>query len=361
MYLVKNVVKYLNLLLLLVICCLFFGVVYFVSVNISKLENYYNTTYSKIFPSSNHIQGLSSDQLKKLNQTLQIFDENVSKLDYSSAQLQKRLVITMRDLYDEMYKDWKEFVDRLVSVGMDLKKVSFGLKTCHEKTRIIIEEIMETFVKKPTDNDVTYDRRIKTSIRYLKTEFGTLSNLWRTLYNEFLAMQSKMTKIESEAYQQSLIYLEKMNETYKGWSIFQITLRYGAPVLLMAIPGINILAPLIGSASLALGPTGMAIYHIIDTYKIREEYRLDYKMIHENYANSGDSIGKIGCFISDLATTVDGFLLQLDRVSFNVDLISAEVIQAEFLDRFILSLETLNKYSNKIMEKNQLIQNKIEN
>lgn len=167
--------------------CIGIFVIIFGGIFILKNEfgEYYSQIKNKIYPENNYVRGLSVDGLKQLNQSLNIFNENVLILDRYANDLQKRTIITMRDLYEEIYKEWKEFVNKVHGVSEEWKSVSFKLRTCKENTNFLINEIIDTFTKRPEDDNASYDGRVKTAIRFLSSEFKILSEDWKNLHTAF--------------------------------------------------------------------------------------------------------------------------------------------------------------------------------
>ena len=94
----------------LVIVCALVCFTYFLVVTAPIVSmNVISFAYEKIFPSSER-RSLNSEEYQVFGRSLNITTDYVGKIHYYADSLQKRTIITMVDLYNPVYTDWKDYV-----------------------------------------------------------------------------------------------------------------------------------------------------------------------------------------------------------------------------------------------------------
>jgi hypothetical protein len=277
--------------------------------------------------------------------------------DHYAIELKKRAIITKRELYDTVYKDWRDFVDKLLKVAEDWRFISFDNRVITEKTKLLNDSVKKMLTPNKEESKDKFNRRFRVSIPNYIKEYKELLSSWMKLRKLYLKVNHENNILINEANVQITSYKELIAENSKEWTLSEKAVNYLIPGLLVIGPAVLTLGPVLGGMIGTVGPLSTAVYHLLDTYKYKPNNDINYNDIQKRFHSSGDVLEKLGSFIADNIASITITIEKIEKIETSLELLDSDILRDEFLEVLLTGVDGLSSYNDNIITKHMFINN----
>lgn len=314
-----------------------------------------------------HPDGFTEQYETQMNKTIEDMKGKQMYLEKYAGGIIQRAIITKRELYGEGYLDWREFVDVYEIHGQTFRDVSMMQRSILIQQYALYNSVRSILSNRPqpissTDGRIMVLTHSKTRalVSMWTIELESIAKGWSDLHVAYKLVRSKNTHLHEWAERSTLENRQILASTKEGWSNSQKVVRYVLPLILtggltLSTGGVAPVASAIGTITGPIvsvfigpvltaigalsGPIGVAVWHIMDTFKWKDDKGTIAEKNIENFGKSATNLADIDGFLAYNVAASDNAAKQARALNDQSKVLDSDHMKDEFLDIYLHSIE----------------------
>ena len=309
--------------------------------------------YKKILYTSTHPNGFKADEINSLKKFVVIQNIFTKVIDDIGNKILKRTIIIEKELHDNYYYNWINFVDKLKIHAYNIIIIGEKHREIEENHKVLFANIVSLFKKDNKINNKIYHGRIKTGLASFEKEISNILNLWtglrdlyiRNKHNNTMLLEKTRTHIEEHK-----LKIQESNDQKLIGSYFILS-------TLVGLPATYIFGPFTGTAITALGNLTKVFYDLYNTFYLKDvELSKNNRMIGK-YNDIEHILEDLETFISFNTYSISRLIADIKVVRVKIDYFSGDEIKDIFIEKFMESINNLKEYNENIY-KNKVLKSR---
>ncbi len=186
-----------------------------------------------------HPDGFTEQYEIQMNKTIESMKGKHMYLEKYAGGIIQRAIITKRELYQEGYLDWREFVDAYEIHGQTFRDVSMMQRSILIQQYGLYNSVRSVLSNRPkaiTSNDgrimVVTPSKIRALISMWTIELESIAKGWSDLHVAYKLVRVKNIHLHEWAEESTVENRKILATTKEGWTNPQKVVRYVLPLLL---------------------------------------------------------------------------------------------------------------------------------